>query len=492
MKLLKNESYELKLHAYARKLQSLWKIKKARQQIIKMKKQRLELNKFKAVILVQCMWRKRKARNYLTHLRDLRIGNKLKKELEIKKNKAREKIMWFLLLFISKIRTRNAIMTAHLHSFHIHIKSGHNLLGGNVSGTSDPYIKIVGSRLVLYPGQKHYSAAARKNGFPKPQGLSKTICTANTQYIDNTLNPIWDTKLILSGLYGTDSIIFNVYDKDTFGVDKFLGQGEIELMNYPQLFNNLNKSEELIIENLELQQSLIRIHDDKGNVLPIHDAMPIGKKCSRGSLQLTIRISTITRSMCGWIYKFSSSIIPGLPRTFKRRWLVLSDDSLQYYDDMFTLNDPRYIIACKDVSLIEQTIDETTGILDTVTIAFQRDSWYLKFIEEDSQFIRQRWLSKINQACYNLGYRSKDTQSRLASFPILHNVRQLVSKNITNPDNIDVTNLPLVPDIISNNNSNDKLITPQRRNSNPNTPNDSNENIKTKRRTSIFSNVLGL
>ena len=45
-------------------------------------------------------------------------------------------------------------------------------------------------------------------------------------------------------------------------------------------------------------------------------------------------------SFCGWMYKLSSSAI-GIGRTFKRRWLVLNDEQLEYFDDMFSLENPR-------------------------------------------------------------------------------------------------------------------------------------------------------
>ena len=154
----------------------------------------------------------------------------------------------------------------------------------------------------------------------------------------------------------------------------------------------------------------------------------------------------IYNSCCGWIYKYSSSALPGMPRVYKRRWLLLRDEQLEYYDDAYTLESPRYQIACKDVSIIEQIKDEK-GVLDVLIIAFGKDNWQLKFIEDEMESIRYRWLRKISNSCVNLGYRSRATVSTLANFPILHTVRQLVNDE----KNKLVASLPFAPDNRDNN-----------------------------------------
>ena len=100
----------------------------------------------------------------------------------------------------------------------------------------------------------------------------------------------------------------------------------------------------------------------------------------------------------------------------------------------------RYVIACKDVGVFEQSRDDL-GRLDTMTIGFGADNWQLKFVEEDSDSIRERWLRRISNACYNVGYRSAATSSKISAFPVLHKVRQQFNDDA----NRQVSELPIAP-----------------------------------------------
>jgi len=409
----------------------------------------------RAVILVQNVWRKRKARMYLTALRNANIKQKIVEAELAREHIARRRIIELLRVLLDRIRVRRLLMAQQMHSIYIHVHSAHKLLPGKLTGLSDPFVRVAGSRLKLNPGQVQIPSPAAvvsgKKRLVKPHGAAQTVCLGSTKHVLASLNPVWEQEVLLSGLYGGDYIVFNVYDRDSFGGDKFLGQAEICLLDYPQLFRGVHGGAQrgcvVDLPDLELRPCATAIHDGKGAIITGTDVIPTGSKSpkSRGHLKVTLKLPVTSRSVCGWMYKYSSSAVIGMPRSFKRRWMVLTDESLQYYDNLYSLDDPRYTVACKDVSLIENTSDESTGILESMTVAFGRDSWQLKFVEEDDQFKREKWLNRITLCCYNIGFRSKNTASRLAAYPVLHGVRQLVNKTLLNPDNIDVTNLPYAP-----------------------------------------------
>ena len=135
---LKQEAFELKLTGYARKLQFYWRLKQARRHIEKMKAQRAELALLRSVTLVQCLWRKRKARSFLSILRGKRVKEKLQLAAEEKKVHAQGKIMWFLIMALARFRARKALLTSQMHSIHITVISGHDLLVGNLGGKFPP------------------------------------------------------------------------------------------------------------------------------------------------------------------------------------------------------------------------------------------------------------------------------------------------------------------------------------------------------------------
>eukprot|EP01130_Rhizamoeba_saxonica_P016193 TRINITY_DN7440_c0_g1_i2.p1 TRINITY_DN7440_c0_g1~~TRINITY_DN7440_c0_g1_i2.p1 ORF type:complete len:1879 (-),score=384.73 TRINITY_DN7440_c0_g1_i2:40-5634(-) len=89
---------------------------------------------------------------------------------------------------------------------HISIIEGKNLLKKDITGKSDPYVKIFIQGVEL-----------------SPQMIYKS------QVITKTLNPIWNEHTSLQAVYPTSVLQFILYDKDRVGSDEFMGMVEIHV-----------------------------------------------------------------------------------------------------------------------------------------------------------------------------------------------------------------------------------------------------------------------
>lgn len=72
----------------------------------------------------------------------------------------------------------------------------------------------------------------------------------------------------------------------------------------------------------------------------------------KGTISFTIRVPSLAYNMCGYVYKNSSGFMSG--GALKKRWMILVDFKLRYYESQFTLDEIKGEINCSDItSLVE-------------------------------------------------------------------------------------------------------------------------------------------
>ena len=68
------------------------------------------------------------------------------------------------------------------------------------------------------------------------------------------------------------------------------------MLDYPKLFQHINGTEEIQLDNIPLTGSVSRIHDEKGAIMKIIDAAPSGKKgANRGTISIGLRLPPLSR-----------------------------------------------------------------------------------------------------------------------------------------------------------------------------------------------------
>ena len=294
-------------------IKCIWRTRLARKRVLHLKQERMKIMEHKCVVMIQALYRKNKARKKLSMLRQEKTLRRLR---EAQESKAQMRIDSFVLLFIARCRFRKQIIASQMHTVLVTIKSANNLLPANVVGnTSDPYVIVTGARVtpvftsgtnnsISNPMMKTKSQKELRQNLRKT-GVQRTICSSKTSVIDGTLDPVWNETVIVSGVYGSDYIVLNIYDKDSFTKDKFLGQVELCLADYPVLFNDI-RGGVVVLDDLVLTPSMAKIYDKDGNMLTITDVVPVGKQVKRGTISIVLTLPPLSRrySVCVYIYYY--------------------------------------------------------------------------------------------------------------------------------------------------------------------------------------------
>lgn len=95
-----------------------------------------------------------------------------------------------------------------------------------------------------------------------------------------------------------------------------------------------------------------QVSDGNGKPLVAAGTTPMAGK---GTITFSIRVPSLAYNMCGWVYKNSTGLMT--KGQLKKRWMVLYDFKLKYFDSQFTLDEVRGEINCADITgLVEARI----------------------------------------------------------------------------------------------------------------------------------------
>jgi hypothetical protein len=155
--------------------------------------------------------------------------------------------------------------------------------------------------------------------------------------------------------------------------------------------SKLDQSTSPLELTLPLQNYLVKISDDKG------DSVATVRRATTGNVTLTLSRPNPAASMCGWLWKVSESL---LSSAWKRRWFILINGQLQYFNTDVSLEQPKNVVNTKDVTGV--TLEVYKG-RSCIKIAYRADGtetfWMVDFEENETPEIRAMWLRKIRCAC---------------------------------------------------------------------------------------------
>lgn len=139
-------------------------------------------------------------------------------------------------------------------------------------------------------------------------------------------------------------------------------------------------------------------------LLPIQDAnkenLVTVRKAGTGSVTVSIMIADPSYSTCGWLWKVSESL---LSSAWKKRWFVLVNGELQYFNSEFNLELRKNAI---DGTTITSIKEEAHKGRQATKISFSADGkesfWLLDFDENQSKLIQRLWQRRLLRSAVNL------------------------------------------------------------------------------------------
>ena len=208
-----------------------------------------------------------------------------------------------------------------------------------------------------------------------------------TKVMPNTLNPIWNEEGMIAGLKGSgDVLVLTMFDKDLVGADDFMGQNVITLKDCASLRGG-NK----VDLSLDIGSYHAPLKGLNGDPLSINGSNTVGK----GKLNLSLRMPPLAYTMCGWVLRLSHAMMSA---SWKKRYFILADKKLFYFDDPSELNVVKGAIDCSTISAIKA--EKTKGIEHfTICYGSGKDKWDIRFVDDDSLQVVKMWKRKISRSC---------------------------------------------------------------------------------------------
>ena len=359
-------------------LQCAWKSKKARRKVLELKVRKQALLEEASALLVQSRWRIKQAQRRVSGLREQRkekirienasavvVGSRVRRYLAMRKLFAMQRSYGYVLAVTFK-----------------------NAADVNVAdmNSSDPYILASGLEYCcVYTTAQLLTIVIFLGVVGGPTGTTASMF--RTKVISNTLNPVWNEEGFIAGLRGSsDVLVLTMFDKDLVGADDFLGQNVIALKDCSSL--RYGEPRDLTLDIGSFRTPLKGVN---GEAIPVNGHETPGK----GRLNISLRMPKFAYTMCGYMYRLSHSMMSS---SWKKRYFILVEKKLHYFEDPAELNSTKGHINCCNVTSIKR--DKTKGI-DHFTIFYGsgKDKWDIRFVEEDTLDIVEMWKRKISRSC---------------------------------------------------------------------------------------------
>lgn len=250
------------------------------------------------------------------------------------------------------------------------------------------------------PGSAAATIQVVLTAFRSPTEM-KSVSTYITQPVTPAAIVEWNEQAIIGGYKGNDSgvLLVSIVCNNENGSVSVIGQELLYLKNYPllHLFQPIDV-------NLKLKPYTYHIRDNElHNIYNEISTTRVSieehtKASSSGMLLMSISICPFAYSMCGWIERLSYEL---LSSKWKKRWFILCDMVLYYYDDP---NDVGSLKGALDLGTVVSITEENKKgdicyELKGKTTDGADATWDIRFIESDPKDVVEMWKRKISRSC---------------------------------------------------------------------------------------------
>lgn len=112
----------------------------------------------------------------------------------------------------------------------------------------------------------------------------------------------------------------------------------------------------------------------------------------KGTVSISLRVPSLLTSMCGWVKKMSDGLLT--KGSYKKRWVVLIDNVLSYYEDPFTLDECKGKLRLVDITEI-MGVKGSEGVGIRLISDDANNVWTLAWDPEEPKEIRCMWSRKL-------------------------------------------------------------------------------------------------
>jgi len=377
------EKERLLRDGYARKIQSRYRCRLAKRRVEKAKAEKLRIKKEISSITIQCNWRIYKARKAFTSKQDERLAAEYNRKL------ARQRGIIKMQNTIRAFSAKRRVSRLLVHVPTVVTATITKVEGLNVSDPThcDPAAVVSGCVLNVPPTEPH-----RVN--PYYQISDETIKQhgkiTSHYHVKNVSSK---TVAMATALSSMDFLVVTLVDRNSPHKDDCLGQAFIRISDVRrQLYKTKSSSVDITVP----------VHSHL--ILPIIDAnkesLVTVRKAATGTVTVSVSIADPAYSTCGWLWKVSESM---LSNAWKKRWFVLMNGELQYFNSELNLELKKHVIVGQTITSFKELPQKGR---QATRIAFTSDAkdsfWDIDFDENQSNAIKRLWLRKLYRAASNI------------------------------------------------------------------------------------------
>jgi hypothetical protein len=162
----------------------------------------------------------------------------------------------------------------------------------------------------------------------------------------------------------------------------------IEIKNYPRLYHGATVDFNLT----NLDSYLIRVQDPLGKDLVPADTVPLPPA---GTISFSLKLPPLPYSMCGWVMRESDGAMTRYQ--MKRRWVILFNGMLVYYEDQYTLNDRKGVLFLDEVTSMTPIQHKEGPAIVLSSGPTPADKWTIMWDPNEPRQINQMWERKLKR-----------------------------------------------------------------------------------------------
>ena len=318
-----------------------------------------------------------------------RLKQEAKLESEFQRSVAKQRSMILLQTCIRRFlgkRRSNRVRITYPSVAYVSIAKTEGLSLSNAAVDPSAYISGVILNLPIT-----HSAKTNPN-FKITDELIKVNGRAVSHYKIDAIHANPKQQALASGLTNLDYVAVTLVDKSS--KDEFLGQALVRLSDINREIIANGGSNRCITVTVPLTPLLVPIQDEKKeNLVQV-------RRGPAGSVTLNVTIPDPNYTMCGWLWKVSESL---LSNAWKKRWFVLVDDQLQYYNSELQLEASKNIVLCANITSIKEEAHKGRQATRINYLADGAETfWMLDWDENANAAIKRMWLRKIYRSSKRL------------------------------------------------------------------------------------------
>jgi len=395
---------------YCRKIQARYRCRLARRKVDKIKAEKLEIKRNLCAMKVQSRWRIFMARK----LYKTKQESKMKESYSQSINRTRGiiKLQNTVRAFVAWRRISKMIVA------HPSVALASIVRAENLVCSEGAELSAVISGMVLDVALDHPMLHRPKMSVTEEMIKTAHYVTSNYK-IENLrvkgssdFNP---KQALATAPRRMDFIVVTLIDKSSTAKDEFLGQAVLRISDVRKAMPKGTNTTQVTIDlNARLIANVI---DGNGTNLTTV------RKAGGGNVTVNITLPDQNYSYCGWMYKVSESM---LSSAWKRRWFVLINGELQYYNSEYNLESAKNVIVGKDVTALKEEVYKGRSCIKlSFTVDGKESFWQLDYDDGATTAVKNQWMRRLYRNCPALVDPTMDTIAKRLNITRIASVKDV-------------------------------------------------------------------